>query len=211
MKTDELIDLVSRDAVASRRPEGPLLGATLVTLFASTVALLVTLGPRTDLAAVLPSAPFLAKVVLATVAAIPAWLLLREAARPEVRLAGRLRWFLVPLALALGLALVSLLGTPPDAWADALRGDTLFACLLSIPLFASPMLAGLLWALQRAAVTDTARAGTLAGLCAGALSASVYALHCIEDDPIFFGVWYSLGVILVALAGRAIGRRTLQW
>ena len=211
MKTDELIDLVSGDAATNRRPAGTLLRATLATLLASALALLATLGPRADLTAVLPSAPVLAKFALAAVAAVPAWLLLREAARPEVRLAGRLRWFLVPLALALGLALASLLGTPAGRWADSIRGHTLFACLLSIPLFASPILAGLLWALRRAAVSDAARAGTLAGLCAGALSAFVYALHCVEDDPAFFGIWYSLGVIVVAVAGRAIGRRVLRW
>ena len=39
----------------------------------------------------------------------------------------------------------------------------------------------------------------------------IYSMHCIEDDPAFYGIWYSVGVLLVMLIGGLLGRRLLRW
>ncbi|MBD3765305.1 MAG: DUF1109 family protein, partial [Rhodobacterales bacterium] len=44
-----------------------------------------------------------------------------------------------------------------------------------------------------------------AGVAAG------YALHCTEDSPLFFVLWYGLGILVPTLAGAWLGRRLLAW
>ena len=55
------------------------------------------------------------------------------------------------------------------------------------------------------------RSGAMAGLAAGGFAAAVYALHCPEDAPQFFLVWYSLGIAILVAAGAAAGARLLRW
>ena len=54
-------------------------------------------------------------------------------------------------------------------------------------------------------------AGAVAGLVAGGVGATLYAMHCTDDSPLFVALWYSLAVALVALAGAAAGRWLLRW
>ena len=51
----------------------------------------------------------------------------------------------------------------------------------------------------------------VAGIVAGGFGAAIYSLFCTEDAPIFWGVWYSLGILAVAFLGRAAGGRALRW
>jgi hypothetical protein len=51
----------------------------------------------------------------------------------------------------------------------------------------------------------------LAGLLAGAAAVLVYSMHCTEDDPAFFGIWYTVGVMVAMLIGGVIGSRVLRW
>jgi hypothetical protein len=93
----------------------------------------------------------------------------------------------------------------------AFTGKTITACLLSIPLLALPILGALLLALRHGAVLAPIRAGAVAGLAAGGLATAVYALHCIEDSPLFYATWYSLGILIVAALGALLGSRLLRW
>ena len=58
------------------------------------------------------------------------------------------------------------------------------------------------------APSSTAR---LAGLVAGGAAAGVYSLHCTEDSPLFYGVWYVLAILAVAAVGALAGARVLRW
>lgn len=58
------------------------------------------------------------------------------------------------------------------------------------------------------AARPVGRSGLLA---AGAASATGYALHCPEDDPAFFAVWYMGAMLLAALIAAGLGRRALRW
>ena len=46
---------------------------------------------------------------------------------------------------------------------------------------------------------------------AGGFSATLYALHCVDDSPLFVAAWYGLGTGLVAAAGAALGPKVLKW
>jgi hypothetical protein len=54
-------------------------------------------------------------------------------------------------------------------------------------------------------------AGAAAGLLAGSAAATIYAFHCPESTPTFIAIWYTVGILLPALVGAALGRWLLRW
>ena len=65
-------------------------------------------------------------------------------------------------------------------------------------------------ALRAGAPEEPFFAGAVAGVAAAGIGASVYALHCPEDSPLFMAVWYSLAAFAMAVIGAASGR-WLRW
>ena len=63
----------------------------------------------------------------------------------------------------------------------------------SIPIIAMVPFAISIWAVRKAAPSDLVRAGAVAGLIAGGVSAMAYALHCTND---------SLPLVAVCTAAR---------
>ena len=84
-------------------------------------------------------------------------------------------------------------------------------CLLFIPMLATAPLACLLFALRQGAPTNPGLAGAVAGLLAGAVAATLYALHCPDDSPFFLATWYSLAIVIVSASGYGVGSRMLRW
>jgi len=107
--------------------------------------------------------------------------------------------------------LMELIVLPAPSWGARLVGSNGLVCLLSIPLFALPMLIAEILALRQGAPTQPALAGAVAGLFAGGVAAAIYAAHCPDDSPLFVALWYSLGIAIVALAGGLAGRIALRW
>jgi hypothetical protein len=54
-------------------------------------------------------------------------------------------------------------------------------------------------------------AGAAAGLLAGGLGATVFAMHCTNDSPLFVAIWYALAIGLMSMFGLLIGRHALRW
>ncbi len=211
MKTEALIETLSQDAVSARVHWQSLVLAVLVTGAVSTGAMFLFLGLRLDWPSWLAWSSLAVKLVLAATVLTMALHRLRPALRPEVSLQGSLRAFTVPLAAVLVLSFGSLIIRSPFTWETAILGETLLVCLIAIPLFSLPILAGTLWVLRKGAVSDGFRGGLLAGLLAGATAVLIYSMYCIEDDPAFYGIWYTLDVVMVMLMGGLIGRRVLRW
>src|SRR5258705_13737506 len=65
-------------------------------------------------------------------------------------------------------------------------------------------------AVRRAAPTNLARTGAVAGLVAGGISALAYALHCTDDSLPFVAVWYGGTIVACTLAGARLGPRLLR-
>jgi hypothetical protein len=134
------------------------------------------------------------------------------------RLARPLSWLRGPALAAAAvvltmavLGLFTLAGLPGAERAPALLGRTWATCPTLILVVSLPALAALLWALRGLAPTRLRQAGAAAGLCAGALGAAGYSLHCPEAAPAFVALWYSLGMGLTAVAGALLGPRVLRW
>ena len=213
MNTDELITLLAADVrPVARGAVGWLLArGVMVGAFASTLLIAATLGFRPDLWLAMHGATFWMKwgytISLATVAiAVTARL-----ARPD---SGSLRrlWLIAIPVLALAVAGVGeLIRTPRSEWLEMWLGHTWSKCPWLVLMLAVPIFIGLLWSFRRLAPTRLRAAGAAAGLAAGALSATVYCLHCPEVSAIFVLTWYSLGILLAASLGAVVGPRLLRW
>lgn len=211
MKTQDLIDALSAD-LAPRKPLSATLAPALGLGFAATAALfLVGFGPRPELAAAFESLRFLAKPAVALLLAGAALGAAVRLARPGARLGAWGPALLAAPALALLFCVIELAVLPSSAWSAAWLGANALVCLVAVPALAAPMLGGLIYALRRGAPTQPRLAGAVAGLASAGLAASLYALYCPDDSPLFVATWYALAALITAGAGSLAGRRWLRW
>jgi hypothetical protein len=68
-----------------------------------------------------------------------------------------------------------------------------------------------MWAMRHGAPASPARAGAAVGCLAASIGATLYALYCIEDSPLFVAVWYPIATGLVTAIGALAGARWLRW
>jgi len=213
MNTDELITLLAADVrPVARGAVGWLLArGVMVGAFASTLLIAATLGFRPDLWLAMHGATFWMKWGYTISLAAVAIAVTARLARPD---SGSLRrlWLIAIPVLALAVAGVGeLIRTPRSEWLEMWLGHTWSKCPWLVLMLAVPIFIGLLWSFRRLAPTRLRAAGAAAGLAAGALSATVYCLHCPEVSAIFVLTWYSLGILLAASLGAVVGPRLLRW
>lgn len=170
---------------------------------------LLMAGPRADLLPALANPAMWAKLALPMALAIPALMLALRSARPGAAL--RLRVLAIPVAAALALFVARLVQTPPDQILPGILGSSAAACLVSITALSAPAIALGLMLFRRGAALRPALTGGLIGLAASAGATAGYALHCNEDSPLFFTIWYGLAILAGTTAGSIAGRRLLRW
>lgn len=212
MQTSDLIRAIAADA---RRPGMPLDRAwqlaVLAALFLAAAVFLATLGPRHDIAQALHTIRFPFKFVVTLTLALCTLPLIRSLSTPGAAIGNRFPLLLLaPGLLAVAIA-AELLVVPPSQWMARTIGTNNLFCLTFIPLIGAAPLAAFLAALRYGAPTRPVVAGAVAGLLAGALSASFYAAHCTDDSPLFVAVWYTLGIAILAGLGALAAPRLLQW
>ncbi len=198
MDTDELIAALAADDVPAKRPH--LLWRVAFGVAVSLVLMLVFWGMRPGWPNLLMMAPLLVKQSLPILVALVAWPLLRRS-DPEAQAPLWPLWLLAATGAA-GWLLSAITG-------GDILGETLWACLLSIPALALPIALALFRGMRHRVEPRPARSGMLAGLVSGGAAAAVYAVHCDEDSAAFFLLWYGLAIVICGLAGRVAGRRWL--
>lgn len=213
MKTHELITLLARqlEPVAPHASTRILGGRLMVSGIVSTALMLCVYGLNPELARDLLSTTGLLKVLWPGALALAAFVMVHRLARPGVKPGHEWPAFVTGTALVWWQGMASWLAESGPSKQQLLWGQTWQSCSLSIAALALPMLAGLLWALRQLAPTRPALSGACAGLLAGTISTSLYALHCPEMAAPFLAVWYSLGIALSAVAGAAAGAALLRW
>jgi len=212
LQTDELVQsLVSelrpvpRAAILLRLLAGATAGSAL-----SAVLLILLVGARPDLAAVARSFGFWAKTFYMIATAGISLLVAARLARPGSN--PKLLWLLpVPLLIYLPAGISELARTAPSDWLPMLLGHGWQACTWLVLGLSLPIYAGLWWAFRAFAPTRMEAAGAVTGLCASAISAVIYCLHCPTDTAVFALFWYTLAFAIAAILGRAFGRRLLHW
>lgn len=213
MKTDDLISLLATGNTPVRQHATT--QALLLAICAGGALSLLTLAGRMGLPANLLSSmqlPALWIKLLPLVAlAVAGFVLTHRLARPGARI-GAAGWGIaLPLLAIWLLALVTLMQAAPEERLPLLLGRTWRVCILNILTFSAPVLAAAFMALRSLAPTRPALAGAAAGMLAGGVGASIYALRCPELAPAFVAVWYIAGIAATALLGAALGPRLLRW
>jgi hypothetical protein len=210
MRTDDLIARLAAEPVAPRPGAGRWL-ALAAGLVATAALFAAAYGVRPDLGRVAADPAVAAKTLLPLALAGLAFVLALRACRPGARPGAEARAIWAVPALTAALVAGTFLATPPDVRLAVALGHSIHVCLPSIALLAAPILAGLLAALRHGAPERPARAGALAGFAAAGVATVLYSVFCTEDSPLFYGLWYSLGILIVALAGAVAGARVLRW
>jgi hypothetical protein len=210
MNTDRLIQALVVDGSRPAVPVGRTLWRSLGLASIGAMLSLFIRQPRMDIVQAFSSAPFVFKLVVSLSVTATYTLFLLDAARPVP--ARRRHWFLVmaPLLLAGGV-IVELLTVPSQAWPTHLLGHNAAHCLTFIPLISLAPLACLLVGLRSGAPAHPGVAGAVAGVVAGGVAATVYALTCPDDSPLFIATWYSGAIAMVTVASACIGGRLLRW
>jgi hypothetical protein len=212
MKTDDLIRALSSDLTVERRSlERHFALAVVPGAVAALVLFAAILGPRPDVMAAMHSPRFMFKFVITLLLALCSALLVWRLARPGAP--ARLQTIalaMVPVVLGLGVV-AELITMPPTTWEPRMVGVNGLTCVLSIPLFALPILIAALYALRDGAPVRPGLTGIVAGLFAGAAGAAIYAAHCPDDSPLFVALWYSIAIAFVAAMGGIAGRVALRW
>lgn len=211
MKTEQLMDMLARDAgpapraVVARR----LAPVVLLGVLSSSLLALWLLGPL-PAERFLEPAPWI-KLVYAAALGVGAGLLTSRLARPVARLFGPRILVITAIVAMLLMGAGALWLTPEDDRLTAVLGETWLTCPWTLMGFSLPALAGVLWAVRGLAPTKPAQAGFAGGLLAGTLGAMGYALACPESSSAFVAIWYTLGIVLTGLIGRALGPVVLRW
>ena len=213
MKTDDLIAMLSTNVEQVNRRRLVQIVAAAIAIGAALViaAVFVVLGIRPDLMKTGALAFLFLKLVFTLTVLVPASVFLIRLARPGGERKARVALLVLPFVGIIVLAAVSLAFTPSSHWATVALGDQWIECLLYIPITAIVPFAVIVWAVRQTAPTDLTRAGALAGLVAGTVSAIGYALHCTDDSLPFIALWYGGTIALCTFAGAKLGPRLLRW
>jgi hypothetical protein len=212
MKTDDLIKAIAKDGTTHAAPIAMRMAAALaVGGIVSGGWFLLSLGVRLDIADALQTWRFVTKLAIVLVCVLAALRLATRLSRPDADERKILPVLAAPIAL-LTLAIGWELAMSPSAtWPARAIGTNWRICLTYISFFSVAPLASVLVALRGGAPRSPALAGAAAGLLAGSLAATLYALHCFDDSPLFVALWYVPTLAAIAAAGAVIGSRVLRW
>ena len=214
MRTDELINTLVADHALRPKPKpvGQGLVMAIIGGLAISLALIsLTLGVRPDIVPALGTWRFDLKLIDNLVLVIAAtWVALRLSSPTTTPLSAMGALF-VPALLLLGAVVYELVIIPASAWPSRAMGVNGIMCLASIISLSVLPLTATIYALRQGAPTSPAVMGAVAGLLAGALGATVFAMHCTNDSPLFVAIWYTLAIGLVSMLGLLVGRHALRW
>lgn len=210
--TDRLIDTLADDlkpvspsALAARIMTALAVGGVIVF-----IAMVVAIRLRPDLAEAVMTSAFWMKLAYAAALAFLGIAAMHAIARPETR-SWPVSRFAIPVAILAAVALFELGAAAPQARSALVYGSTWSVCPILIATLSLPVLAVLLWIFRGFAPVHPRRAGALIGISAGATTAMIYALHCPEAAATFVLIWYTIGMVIPALVGAAVGSRLLRW
>lgn len=213
MKTDDFISmLASGVAPVDRRTLAKRFsGAVLAGLLSATLLVMVIMGVRPDLHQVMATPIFWAKTAFPLCLMIGALSMVTRLARPGIATGpGKLLITAAIAAVWIGSIYVLLVAAPDDRLTIIL-GETWQVCALNITLLSIPGFIAVFWALSGLAPTRLKLSGACGGLLAGAMATIAYSLHCPEMEVPFWGVWYTLGMLVPTMVGVMIGQICLRW
>lgn len=212
MKTDQLIEILSRGVEPAEKPRWKRKVAItlLVGLVVGVALVAIGLGVRPDIGAA--RMPVMWKTLFSATAAIvilPLALQLMRPGRPLGWRIGAVALFFAVCAIA---TIVALMGEMPERRWEAWMGGAAFPwCVVLIPVIAAPTAALLVWLMRAFAPTRLTMAGAAIGALSGGIGAMAYAMYCPTDSVAFVTTWYSLAIAVCAALGALIVSKFLRW
>jgi hypothetical protein len=214
MRTDELINTLVTDHAGRPAPKSVGHGLVLAIiggLAISSALFSLTLRVRPDILSALSTWRFDLKLSANLVLLIAAaWVALRLTS-PTTTPLSAMRALLVPALLLLAAVMYELVTVPASEWPSRAIGVNGVMCLVSIICLSVLPLTATIYALRQGAPTSPAIMGAMGGLLAGGSGATVFAMHCTNDSPLFVVIWYILAIGLVSMFGLLVGRHALRW
>lgn len=213
MNTENFISMLAVDAADRERPiERTLLLMLSIGVSASAAFFAWQIGTRPDAITVaMQSWEFLFKFVVTLGIVVPAYLLARQAMRPDGDVKSLVPSLIVaPVMLVLAMGYTAMQMAPETVMATVMAPNW-SKCVALIALLAVAPFAALFYAMRQGAPANPTVAGAVAGLLSAAIAATLYASHCDMDSPLFVGVWYPLGIAAVTAVGAVAGSRLLRW
>ena len=211
MKTDRFISVLAADKMADTRAASTenamwLLAATIV----AAVTFYAVFGFREGLANAPVLTPTAMKLCFTAPLAFVGLLITQRLAQPGAPRAGRIALLVIPILVLTGVLVFDVAQNGMIDWRARLFGRTALVCPpLIIAVSLLPFIATIR-ALKAGAPEEPPFAAAIAGVAAAGIGASVYALHCPEDSPLFMAAWYSLSAVAMAGVGVA-SSRWLRW
>lgn len=213
MKTDDLINALSRGVEPAERPRWRMkLAITLIAgLVVAALLVAIGLGVRPDIGTA--RMPIMMKALFAALAAaiiLPIAVQLMKPGRPLGWRIGAVVLFVAICAIA---TIIALMGEMPDQRWQAWMGGEGRApwCVVLIPILAAPAAALLTWFMRAFSPTRITLTGAVIGALSGGVSAMAYAMYCPTDSVAFVTTWYTLAIAVCAALGALIGSRFLRW
>lgn len=212
MRTDNLIEALVADRAIERASMRRvfllfLAGGTVV----SVAWFILGIGLRKDIAEAAVSIRFQFKFMLMIVTAVAGAGLALRLSRPGTG-TGIWPWTLLAIIGLLTIGVGSELFEVPGAmWSAKLMGTNSWACVTTIPALSLAPMAFVLAAMKYGAPTRPRQAGMAAGLLSAGLAATLYALNCPDDSPLFVASWYPVGIGMMVAVGALVGPRVLRW
>ena len=146
--------------------------------------------------------------LIAAISGIPAILSFSPIYSPR----RALRWIFVVIAVCLAAGLC--IGAGPDdleSLARRIDWTNGIQCASKMIALSVPPVIGLGALMRRGAPTDGRRTALLVGIAGAAWGAFVFVFACPFNDPLYIGVWYTVGCGTVVLVSRAILPQVARW
>ncbi|RVC73203.1 DUF1109 family protein [Mesorhizobium sp. M4A.F.Ca.ET.022.05.2.1] len=212
MRTEDLIKALDADVRGKAMPLGSAWWMAIAAAGAIAAAVFwLTIGPRPDLMSAMHTMRFLSKFVFTIALAVSAFVLIRALSSPGAPTSRAMAWMAVAPVLVAVAVILELFVVPRVEWGTRLVGSNMMICMTFIPLIGLGPLAVFLRMLRHGAPTRPVLAGAVAGLLAGGVSATFYAVHCFDDSPLFIATWYTIAVIILTGLGALGGRFFVRW
>jgi hypothetical protein len=180
-------------------------------LIAAVLLMRAMLGIREDWQAALRDAVIWWKLAYAVSLASAALLATWRLSRPGRPVGKAWIALALPPAAAIAAALVALALAPAGTRGALVQGETWRLCPFLIAALSVPAFAAVMWAIRGFAPTRLRLAGACGGLLAGSIATTAYCVHCPETEVAFWGIWYTAGMLIPAVAGALLGPRLLRW
>ena len=211
MNTEQLIQAMAADTQRTRPLEAVLPAALVATALLFGGIFLLLMGVRPDLGAALRHFVVVLKTLLPLALAVGALGTVLHLSRPGDR-PGPWRYLLVCVPAAILLAMLAAgTGLAPAAIGAEVFKAGIASCVTVIPLISLPVAAASLWLLRRGASIRPRLTGAMAGLMSAGAGATMYSFYCTDDNPLFYGTWYTVAILVVTLACAHAGGRLLRW